>query len=72
MSAKAGKKSLREMLLSRVRTMAADEPLPLRLVFWDGETFDFGEPRITITLATRAGSCAISCAVASTGSATPM
>lgn len=42
--------SLRRGLLSRLRDLGASEPLPLRLVFWDGDTFDFA-PQPTVTLA---------------------
>ena len=45
--------SLRQILLSRLRSMTADQPLPMRLVFWDGEAFELGEPRVTITLGSR-------------------
>ncbi len=45
--------SLRQVLLSRIRALSADQPLPLRLIFWDGEAFDFGDPKVTLTLASR-------------------
>ncbi|MEJ2432009.1 MAG: cyclopropane-fatty-acyl-phospholipid synthase [Pseudolabrys sp.] len=43
--------SLRRRLLSTVKGLVAGEPLPLRLVFWDGEVFDFAtQPRVTLTI----------------------
>jgi cyclopropane-fatty-acyl-phospholipid synthase len=34
-----------------MRRLTADDPLPLRLVFWDGEAFDFAaNPRVTLTI----------------------
>ena len=43
--------SLRRRLLSRLRNLGAEEPLPLRLVFWDGEAFDFAPaPAVVITI----------------------
>jgi len=33
--------SLRRRLLSRLQSLMADKPPPLRLIFWDGEQFDF-------------------------------
>ena len=33
--------TLRRRLLSRLKNLLADDPPPLRLVFWDGEQFDF-------------------------------
>lgn len=43
--------SLRWRVLHHLRSRLADDPPPLRLVFWDGERFDFAaEPRLTITL----------------------
>jgi cyclopropane-fatty-acyl-phospholipid synthase len=44
--------SLRSRVLQHLRTRLGG--LPLRLVFWDGEAFDFAsEPRITLTLHNR-------------------
>lgn len=44
-------KRLRRLLVRRLQMMAMKEPLPLRLVFWDGEAFDFGDdPTVTITV----------------------
>ena len=41
--------SLRQNLLNGVRNASGE--LPLRLVFWDGETFDFSsDPRVTLVL----------------------
>jgi cyclopropane-fatty-acyl-phospholipid synthase len=43
--------SLRSRVLHHLRSRLADDPLPVRLVFWDGERFDFSaKPRLTITL----------------------
>jgi cyclopropane-fatty-acyl-phospholipid synthase len=43
--------SLRLRVLDQLRSRLADDPPPLRLVFWDGERFDFvPAPRVTITL----------------------
>ena len=43
--------SLRQRVLEYLRSRLADDPLPLRLIFWDGETFDFAAaPSVTITL----------------------
>jgi cyclopropane-fatty-acyl-phospholipid synthase len=43
--------SLRQRALNRIRNSLADENLPLRLAFWDGETFDFSPaPIVTLTL----------------------
>jgi cyclopropane-fatty-acyl-phospholipid synthase len=47
--------SVRRRLLSKLQALIADEPLPLRLVFWDGEAFDFApSPTVTLTLRSRA------------------
>ncbi len=41
--------SARHRLLSQIRGMTESEPVPLRLVFWDGERFDFEpQPKVTI------------------------
>jgi cyclopropane-fatty-acyl-phospholipid synthase len=43
--------ALRSRLLAYLRSRLADDPPPLRLVFWDGERFDFAPaPSVTITL----------------------
>jgi cyclopropane-fatty-acyl-phospholipid synthase len=43
--------SARQRLLSHLRSFSASEPIPLRLVFWDGEQFDFASPpRVTLTI----------------------
>ncbi|MGH7247953.1 MAG: class I SAM-dependent methyltransferase, partial [Pseudomonadota bacterium] len=43
--------SLRYRVLNYLRSRLADDPPPLRLVFWDGEHFDFaGSPSVTVTL----------------------
>lgn len=43
--------SLRHRVLDHLRSRLADDPPPLRLVFWDGDRFDFAPaPRVTITL----------------------
>jgi cyclopropane-fatty-acyl-phospholipid synthase len=43
--------SLRRFLLSRIRAANAQDPLPLRIVFWDGETFDLGaDPSVTLNV----------------------
>ncbi len=43
--------SLRRRLLSAIKGALSREPLPLRLVFWDGEVFDFApRPRVTLTI----------------------
>jgi cyclopropane-fatty-acyl-phospholipid synthase len=43
--------SLRLRLLEYLHGRTADDPLPLRLIFWDGERFDFAaSPSVTITL----------------------
>src|SRR5579872_3906246 len=47
--------SLRRRLLDYLRTRLGDNPLPLRLIFWDGDRFDFADkPSVTITLHSRA------------------
>ena len=44
-------KSRRRLVLDYLRSRLGDQQLPLRLVFWDGEQFDFaGAPLVTITL----------------------
>lgn len=46
--------SLRRHVLESLRSRLADERLPLRLIFWDGECFDFSpDIRVTITLHSR-------------------
>ena len=46
--------TIRRRLLDYVRSRLGSEPLPLRLVFWDGERFDFAAaPCVTITLHSR-------------------
>ena len=43
--------SLRHRVLEYLRSRLADDPLPLRLIFWDGKSFDFAAtPSVTITL----------------------
>lgn len=43
--------SLRQALLSRLRDFGVRQPLTLRLVFWDGETFDFAPaPAVILTM----------------------
>jgi cyclopropane-fatty-acyl-phospholipid synthase len=43
--------SLRRRTLEYLRAHLADDPLPLRLVFWDGDSFDFAsDPSVTITI----------------------
>lgn len=43
--------SVRRRLLSALRKRFTERPLPLRLVFWDGEAFDFNDaPTVTLTL----------------------
>jgi len=43
--------SLRQRALTRISRSLKNENLPLRLVFWDGEAFDFSAaPSVTITL----------------------
>ncbi|MGN6550979.1 MAG: class I SAM-dependent methyltransferase [Pararhizobium sp.] len=43
--------SLRQNLLSGIKQVAVGDNLPLRLVFWDGKTFDFaGDPAVTLTI----------------------
>ncbi len=45
--------SLRSRFLTRLRDRVADDRLPLRVTFWDGEVFDFSaKPRVTIALRT--------------------
>lgn len=45
--------SLRSQALNRIRNAMADNPPPLRLVFWDGQHFDFSpETQVTITFTT--------------------
>ncbi|HJU16166.1 MAG TPA: class I SAM-dependent methyltransferase [Stellaceae bacterium] len=45
--------SLRTRFLQKLRNRLGGEAMPLRLVFWDGEVFDFAaDPRVTITLTT--------------------
>jgi len=42
---------LRDRFLAKLRDRFANEPLSLRLIFWDGEAFEFAaEPRVTIKL----------------------
>jgi cyclopropane-fatty-acyl-phospholipid synthase len=46
--------SLRHRVLQHLRSRLAADALPLRLVFWDGECFDFAaQPSVTITLHSR-------------------
>ena len=46
---------LRRWALDRIHQKLRDNPPPLRLVFWDGETFDFvAPPCVTITIRSRA------------------
>src|SRR5579872_1991433 len=47
--------SLRQRVLSSLRRSFADENLPLRLAFWDGDKFDF-TPAPTVTIALRSPS----------------
>jgi cyclopropane-fatty-acyl-phospholipid synthase len=43
--------SLRQHLITRLAKLESADPLPIRLVFWDGEAFDFGpEPPVTLTI----------------------
>jgi cyclopropane-fatty-acyl-phospholipid synthase len=43
--------SLRQRALGYLRSRLAGDPLPLRLIFWDGDCFEFGKsPQVTITL----------------------
>jgi cyclopropane-fatty-acyl-phospholipid synthase len=44
--------SLRHRLLTHLAGRLADDPPPLRLAFWDGETFEFA-PAATVTIAIR-------------------
>ena len=47
--------SLRRRMLAKLQSLIGGEPLPLRLVFWDGEVFDFGpDPTVTLTIRSRA------------------
>ena len=42
---------LRDRFLAKLRDRFANEPLSLRLIFWDGESFEFAaEPHVTIKL----------------------
>jgi cyclopropane-fatty-acyl-phospholipid synthase len=44
-------KWLRHKLLARLQSRLSDGSLPLRLVFWDGERYDFArQPAVTVTL----------------------
>jgi cyclopropane-fatty-acyl-phospholipid synthase len=46
--------TIRRRLLDYVRSRLGDDPLPLRLVFWDGDRFDFAAvPSVTITFHSR-------------------
>jgi cyclopropane-fatty-acyl-phospholipid synthase len=46
--------TIRSRILAKLRDRVADDALALRIVFWDGEVFDFAaEPRVTITLRSR-------------------
>jgi cyclopropane-fatty-acyl-phospholipid synthase len=46
--------SLRERFLDRLRDRFGDAAPPLRIVFWDGEAFDFASaPRVVLTLHSR-------------------
>ena len=46
--------SMRQNLLSGLRSLSASDPIPLRLVFWDGEAFDFAaDPTVTLTIHSR-------------------
>jgi cyclopropane-fatty-acyl-phospholipid synthase len=46
--------SLRQRLLSAIQSMSPDNPLPLRLVFWDGQSFDFApRPNVVLTIHSR-------------------
>lgn len=43
--------SLRRRFLTLMQGLVASQPLPLRLVFWDGDVFDFAaRPRVTLTI----------------------
>ena len=43
--------SLRDRFLAKLRDCFANDPLSLRLIFWDGGAFEFApEPRVTIKL----------------------
>ncbi|MGH7089976.1 MAG: class I SAM-dependent methyltransferase, partial [Stellaceae bacterium] len=47
-------RSLRTRFLETLRARLGGEKLPLRIIFWDGEAFDFAAaPRVTLTLASR-------------------
>jgi hypothetical protein len=38
--------SFRDWFLGKLRDRVADEPFALRIIFWEGEVFDFGaQPR---------------------------
>jgi cyclopropane-fatty-acyl-phospholipid synthase len=63
--------SLRTRFLARLRDRFADERLSLRLIFWDGEVFEFAaQPRVTITLrSSRLSRCLLAGDVARLGRA---
>jgi len=43
--------SLRQRFLSSLKRFGSSDPLPLRIVFWDGDSFDFGsDPTVTLTI----------------------
>ena len=46
--------TLRRRMLNYVSSRFANDPPPLRLIFWDGERFDFAaDPRVAISLHSR-------------------
>jgi len=46
--------TLRQVFIARLKAMSAERPVPIRLVFWDGETFDLAaRPVVTLTLRSR-------------------
>lgn len=46
--------SVRRAFIARLKAMSAEQPLPIRLVFWDGETFDLADqPAMTLILRSR-------------------
>ena len=43
--------SFRQRFLAGLKRFGSSDPVPLRIVFWDGESFDFGsDPTVTLTI----------------------
>ena len=43
--------SFRQRFLASLKRFGSSDPVPLRIVFWDGDSFDFGpDPSVTLTI----------------------